>query len=196
MKSRISFVLVSMLLAAITIPASADVVYTQVNVSIPINGYYNLDLNRGGVVNFTLRSAFLQGYCQSGDEYLWGFDVIPGNEAGVMTPPTPGVAYASALRRGVMVGPYDNFYSGTAIMGELFWGACSTGSEGYWLGLSDRYLGLYVVGPDTQIHYGWAKVSTAAYVDEDGHLHATAFLSGFAYETVPGQPILTGQMQD
>lgn len=74
--SKASLILTAMLLAAMTRPASAGVVYTQVNVSIPFNGYHNIDLNRDGAVDFTLRSAFLQGLCQSGDEYLWLLDVI------------------------------------------------------------------------------------------------------------------------
>jgi hypothetical protein len=55
------------------------------------------------------------------------------------------------------------------------------------------YLELSFRGTDNQIHYGWTKLSTAAYVDQQGNLHAGIVLSTFAYETVPGQQILIGQ---
>lgn len=190
--TRLRLVLGSMLLAAITIPASAGVVYTQVNVSIPINSYYNIDLNRDGQIDFTLRSAFLQTSCDAGDEYFWFLNVVPGTGAAVVTARTPALGYASALPTGTVVGPDSNFSSRTATMAEMFWGACGSGTEGAWLGLPDRYLGLRVTDGDEQIHYGWAKISTAAYVDESGALHTSTFISGFAYQSLPHQPILTG----
>lgn len=188
-------ILTSMLLAA-TLQASAGVVYTQVNASIPLNSYYNVDLNRDGFLDLTFRSAFLQAYCESGDDYLWFLDVIPANTAGVMTTTSPGGALALALPAGVVVGPDDNFYSGTAIMAELFWGACTRGSEGQWLNVPDRYLGLRFSDSQKGTHYGWVKISSAAYVDESGHLQVSTFVSGFAYEAIAGQPILTGQISD
>lgn len=113
-----------------------------------------------------------------------------------MTVRTPGAAYASALSSGAVIGPADTFYSGTATMAELFWGSCGAGSQGVWLGLADRYLGLRFISPDNSTHYGWAKISTVAYVDASGHLHGTAFVSGFAYESLANQPVLAGQTSD
>lgn len=40
-----------------SLPAVAEIVYTPVQVSIPANGYYSLDLNHDGITDFTLRSA-------------------------------------------------------------------------------------------------------------------------------------------
>jgi len=196
--SKTTLIVTSMLLAAMTLPASAGVVYTQVNVSIPVNSYYNIDLNRDGIPELTLRSAFLQGLCQSGDEYVWFLEAIPGANANtaIMTTPSAGPALALALPAGVAVGPENNFYSGTATMAEVFWGACGAGNNGTWLNLPDRYLGLRFSDSQKGIHYGWVKVSTTAYVDEGGHLHATTFLSGFAYQAIAGEPILTGQISD
>jgi len=193
--SKTALVLTSMLLAA-TLQASAGVVYTQVNISIPLNSYYNVDLNGDGFLDFSLRSAFLQAYCESGDDYVWFLDVNPGSNAAVIAAITPGLAVALALPAGVVVGPGNSFYSGTATMAELFWGACTSGSEGMWLNVPDRYLGLRFSDSQKGAHYGWAKISTAAYVDDSGHLHVSTFLSGFAYEAIAGQPILTGQISD
>jgi hypothetical protein len=197
MKSaKVNLILSSMLLAAMALPASAGVEYTQVNVSIPLNSYYNIGLNHDGSVQFTIRSAFLQSSCNTGDEYLWFLNVIPATGAAVVTARTPAFDYALPLPGGVVVGPDANFSSGTATMAELFWGACGSGTEGTWLGLPDRYLGLRFTDAAKQIHYGWAKVSTAAYVDQSGVLHTLTFLAAFAYQTLPQQPILTGQTSD
>ena len=65
-------------IAALVVPATAEVVYTQVNVSIPVGGYYAIDLNHDGVADFSLRSPILQGLCQSGDQDSWNLTINPG----------------------------------------------------------------------------------------------------------------------
>ena len=54
---------------------------------------------------------------------------------------------------------------------------------GPWYNVPNRYLGLkfYVKG---KAHYGWARLKTTA-------CHAT--LTGYAYETIPNKPIITGK---
>ncbi len=190
-------VTILMLAAAVVLPANAEIVYTQVNVSIPTGGYYNIDLNHDGITDFTLRATLLQGLCQTGDEYSWYLDVAPATGNAVVTPLAQiGSAYAAALLNGVSVHDGQTFNSNSAVMAQLYWGACGSGSAGMWLNLPDRYLGLQFRAPDNSIHYGWAKVSTVAYVDRQGHFHSVTILSAYAYETVPGEPILTGQTAD
>jgi len=60
---------------------------------------------------------------------------------------------------------------------------------------ADRYLGLQFQAADGTNHYAWAKLSTAAYVDQDGHLHASTLLTGFAYQASPGVGIAAGATQ-
>ena len=178
---------------SVDLPADAQIVYTQVNVSIPVGGSYNLDLNGDGLIDFTLKSKLLQGYCQWGDEYDWSLTVIPAGGNDVVTSADPvGSDYASALRYAVPVNAKQNFYSNAAVMADLFWGACGVGVQGEWLNLPNRYLGLQFQASDGTIHYAWAKLSTVAYVDQDGHLHASTLLSGFAYQTSPGKEIPAG----
>jgi hypothetical protein len=195
----IGWMLIAMMLVASALlqAAKAEIVHTQVNVSIPEGGYYNIDLNHDGITDFTLRSPFLQGLCESGDEFSWYLDIVPANGSGVATPLAQiGSVYAAALPYGASVDDRLIFISSSAVMAELYWGACGSGSAGLWLNVPDRYLGLQFRAPDNSIHYGWAKVTTADYVDQQGHFHSVTILTGYAYETVPGEPILAGQTAD
>ena len=185
----------AIILATLTIvmlsPAIAEVVYTPVNVSIPVNGSFYIDLDHDGVPDFTLRSHVLQDYCQFGDGYAWNLSVTPASGNGVMA--ADGY-YADGLIQHRPVDSSQTFFSSTAILAELDWGYCGRGLYGEWLNLPNRYLGLsFRVAGDPDVHYGWAKVSEVAYVDQDWHLHTSTILQGFAYETIPGRGILTGQ---
>src|SRR5271165_4235063 len=75
-------VAITLLGAALFIPAQAEVVYTPVNAVIPSNGSYNIDLNRDGVTDFTLSERLLQVYCQFGDGIVWYAAVQPGQSNG------------------------------------------------------------------------------------------------------------------
>lgn len=183
-------------LAAVT--AQAEIVYTPVNIAIPLNTQYNMDLNGDGVTDFVLQSKVFQVLCQSGDGYSWTVSAPPAQ-------PNNGVVgfgsalgwFDSALPTGVQVGSNQTFYQGFAAMSEFKWGNCGTVVYGQWLNVPDRYLGLkfqILRNGVYETHYGWAKVTVAGYLDQYGHLQSATFLSGFAYETVPGTAIITGQM--
>ena len=56
MKSRTwMWMTVMSLFAALAIPAQARVVYTPVNVNLPTNGSYPIDLNHDGITDFTFQ---------------------------------------------------------------------------------------------------------------------------------------------
>ncbi len=183
------------LASGFVLPAEAQINYTQVNVSIPVGGSYSVDLDGDGVIDFTLRSKLIQGYCQSGDEYVWSLSVIPadGNEVETASNQA-GADYASALLYGAVVNAGQNFFPDQTILGELYWGTCGIGTMGEWLNLPNRYLGLQFRASDGSIHYAWLKVSTVAYIDQNEHLQATTLLSGFAYQTNAGLGIAAGAM--
>src|SRR5580704_9449702 len=185
------------LAAAFVVPAAAEVVYTKVDISIPVGGAYNIDLDQDGITDFTLRSHLLEDYCQFGDGYAWTLIVIPANGGGVVTDAGSVTASdAAALQNGLAVNHGQRFYGGVAVMAGLDWGFCGTSVFGEWLNLPNRYLGLQFKDAANNAHYGWAKVSTTAYIDQYGTLHASTVLSGFAYETTPNLGILTGQISD
>jgi hypothetical protein len=180
-----------MVLLIALLPAAAEVVYTPVNASIAIGDSYSVDLNHDGVADFTLRSRVLQSYCQFGNGAAWSLTVTPALGNGVVIAVSDR---AAALVQGTGVGRTQSFSFGTALMTELDWGHCGRGLYGEWLGYPDRYLGLEFRRPGSSgLYYGWAKLTDAAYVDEHGNLHARTIVQGFAYETVAGRRILTGQ---
>jgi hypothetical protein len=192
----LSLVAIVILASSLVLPAHAQIVYTQVNVSIPVGDAYNLDLNGDGVTDFTLKSKLLQGLCQWGDEYVWSLTVIPsgGNDVGTADDQA-GSEYASALQYGVPVNGGENFEPNASVMADLNWGACGIGMQGEWLNLPNRYLGLQFQTSDGTTHYAWVKLSTTAYVDQDEHLHASTLLTGFAYQASAGEGILAGATQ-
>ena len=69
----------------------------------------------------------------------------------------------------------------------------SSETYGQWINTSRRYLGLkFVTGG--QIHYGWARMMvelTRPSPIQRFQLHA--ILTGYAYETIPNKPIITGK---
>ena len=74
-------------------------------------------------------------------------------------------------------------------LGDNVMAKCIEYSSGYcfgpWLKVNGRYLGLKFVIRG-KIHYGWARLSV------DWTL-GRAILTGYAYETVPNKPIVTGE---
>jgi hypothetical protein len=182
---------------AMAIPSTAEVVYTPVRVSIPVNSSFNVDLDADGLVDFTLTSKLLQGYCYLGDEYLWKLTVNPSSGNAVTSRAGQiGSGYAAALTSGVPVDSQQGFYPALSTMAELYWGGCGTGAGGEWLNTPNRFLGVRFLGSDQNIHYGWVRLSSVAFVDEHGNFQSSTILSGFAYETIPSQQILTGQTSD
>lgn len=199
MKSRTWIWMSVLYLAVAVVTAQAEIVYTPVNVVIPVNGgQYNIDLDHDGVTDFVLQSKVLQSYCQFGDGYSWTVTANPAQSGnGVVAFGSPFGWFDSALPIGVQVGPNQSFYQGFAAMSEFEWGYCGTAAYGQWLNVPDRYLALQfqiVRNGVAETHYGWAKVSIAGYLDQHDDLQSVTFLSGFAYETVPGMAITTGQV--
>jgi len=191
--TRLTFITLLLLAFGLGLSAQAEIHYTQVSVSIPVGGSYNVDLNGDGVIDFTVQSKFIQAYCQSGDEFIWSLTVTPAGGNSVVTAlDQAGSDYASALQYGVLVNSGQSFYPGSSLMGELFWGSCGIGTLGEWLNLPARYLGVQFRAADGTTHYAWAALSTVAYVDQHGHLQARALLTGFAYESNAGVGIAAG----
>lgn len=194
--SSSTLIAIVILASALVLPANAQIIYTQVNVSIPVGESYDLDVNGDGVTDFTLKSKLLQGLCQWGDEYVWSLTVgsTGGNDV-VTAADQAGSNYAAALPFGAMVNQSQNLNPGASVMAALSWGACGIGTSGEWLNLPNRYLGLQFQTPDGTTHYAWAKLSTAAYVDQDEHLHASTLLTGFAYQSIADKGIAAGATQ-
>ena len=60
------------------------------------------------------------------------------------------------------------------------------GGNGPWFHKIDRYLG-FAFNIDGKEHFGWARLSVGRFI-----FNGTAAISGYAYETIPGRPIIAG----
>jgi len=173
-------------------PAEARIVYTPADVRIPRNSVYALDLNHDGFPDFWLINSFI--FFGSSTTSFVGLSVLPRmpNQDGVVAhqPCTGyGVLCAVALPKGKIIGSQSqSFNPGHAFMVDY-------GHEtkaGYWLpkpmGQVQAYLGLRFFFKDS-VHYGWARVKVQSISRRSNF---TVTLTGYAYETIPGQPIVAG----
>jgi hypothetical protein len=173
-------------LFAVTQSAEAKIVYTPANVSMPTNAYTNLDLNNDGVPDFAFyfyaygprkplgyhEEALQVDPLKTGNA-IWG---VPNTKVGEC---------AAALPAGAKIGAGAPFQSqqlpiwgsgGTAYSGPFYVCDFAQKTRGAFLGLK------FVINGET--HYGWAHVTVS---------HRDAVLQGYAYETVPNQPIFAGK---
>jgi len=179
---------------ALAQPAEAKIVYTKANEQILGQGSrLQLDLNHDGINDFFFRrnssahfTTSLLVYTKVFKNDIWG------------TQSTNGLKLASALRRGFRIGPSKHFSSGFTGSSGSSWGkimwkvqgcgtqtqTCTTHKFGPWgPPISNRYLGLQFRIKGKR-HYGWARVSW---------INGEYTLTGYAYETIPNQPIIAGK---
>jgi len=172
-------------LLALAEPSEAKIIYTKAHQVIGTNGFYGLDLNHDGIIDFLIQE---RGYpfSSSGSNGLGAKEAFGNGVRG-------NNFLASALSKGAPIGPHQNFINTTNSFGEVMFqagcsadGGCST--IGQWNGVSNRYLGLkfQLAG---KIHYGWARLNVAV---QAGH-NIVATLTGYAYETVGNKTIRAGQ---
>jgi hypothetical protein len=178
------------MLPAATI-AEAQIVYTPSN--IPMNvGFAGgaitaLDLNNDGVAdfNFTNFSYSTHGL---GGFYLKISAAQEGNQIdGYQGPHFNVLAYA--LPGGVEIGSKAHFLSAPngQFLGNVEHGTQSGTDSGSWQKVETAYLGLKF-SIDGQVHYGWALVK---FTGPGAFLNGSIY--GYAYESTPDQPIVTGQ---
>lgn len=93
------------------------------------------------------------------------------------------------LRAGVRVGPKGKFSPYADVLARV-WRKSDTGtfySSGPWKNVKNRYLGLKF-SIQGQIHFGWARM-TISIINHN----VSGILNGYAYETVPNKPIISGR---
>ena len=181
---RIRRVVIAISLAAaglltLTCPASAKIVYHKVNIKIPANSSYFLDLNRDGVVDFTIHTYFRSQKCGSipGAVIFEGVDEITASGNG--TEGSPPVR----LAEGDPIGPSQTF-SGSGGTMAYFDEACTIYHYGGIWYRESGYLGL-MLQVSGETYYGWAELAVGS---------DTATLTGYAYEDTPGTSINAGQV--
>ncbi len=196
-------------LLAIAKSAEAKIVYTPADVKISVNGGpVPLDLNHDGVVDFVFSNVFYKSgslMFSSDHVYLGTGGGNTRNEFWGQGAMSASQRFASALHAGFSVRSnkshfqkrtngvmarvwVDYFPAGPVAPCISHTGGCDSGTEGQWLYTRNRYLGLRFL-INGQAHYGWARVVVNR--PATGNL-ILATLTGYAYETVPDKPIITG----
>jgi hypothetical protein len=178
-------------LLALAQPSEAKIVYTRVHTKIPANTHVGLSLTHDGVRDL---SFFWRSYSSNGS---LGLRVYPVEPKGVIGYQGAGrsVFCASALTSGVVVGPKDNFMPprGGRQLVNMWVGFVTDGngtdSYGRWRDVERGYLGVKF-SDKGKTHYGWVRLNVKETKIGDG---IDAVISGYAYETIPNKPIITGE---
>ena len=199
-------------LLAITASSEAKVIYTKAYTIIPNSGAsVILDLNHDGIADFSFRNE-IYSY-----DHGTGFSLRVGCALSNSGTSTAGCLYqtnqiwgkgvvsnrfASALRPGFLVRPSKSYFQQRAAVGRgalvarVETGGTTSGpfngSAGQWLYTKYRYLGLKFV-ISGQVHYGWARLDVTLIRPTLKARGIYAVLTGYAYETVPNKPIITGR---
>jgi hypothetical protein len=164
-------------------PASAEIVYTPVNVAV--GDSYAIDLNGDGVVDFTL-----ERFIPYRTQFLALDYSVKGNA--VRPPVNKDDVDAAALPAGAMIGKGQSFTTATsyggAIMAVAFAYGTVSNQGGPWISATNKYLGLKFL-INGKFHYGWARLTVGSYKGDNNNVT----LTGYAYETVPGRMLHAGQ---
>lgn len=177
--------------SALSEPAQARIIATPVNISIPENGgIIQFDVNRDGIPDFGL-SANIYEFAGTppplGNFSSW-VSVVPaqnGNEVWEVS--SNQIECAAAVHAGNVIGVRRPFKPGPLLM-MIATGSATRGRSSHcpWRGTHPPYLGLKFL-INGEVHYGWARVISVI---------RSTVLTGFAYETIPGKPIVAGATQD
>jgi hypothetical protein len=184
-------------------PATARIVYTPIHHVIGKNGHYGIDFNHDGISDVTIFNAMFRSNGASVNVVRAFPSQLEsgGVEGGLYDKSWPGTFFEAALKPGARIGHNRSgppFYQRGVMVGQCAHGThnsappCSSHAYnklGSWANVKDRYIGVtFAVHGKT--HYGWARLS----VDLSRKpFKATAILTGYAYETIPGKAIVAGK---
>jgi hypothetical protein len=167
--------------------AQAKIVYTPANVRIVANaGLVGIDLNHDGIADFGLSNRSRRQSFGTSESLI----VVPSRQANEIWGAHTyfsgrQVLCAAALPRGTKVGPKGAFQQDSPYGLQMAWYG-KNGFYGRWLHVKQAYLGLkFLIKGKT--HFGWVRVK----LDTQQRPFA-ATLTGYAYETIPGNSIIAG----
>ena len=168
---------------ALAQPAEAKIIYTPAHLLIPPGMAYGIDLTHDGVDDFQINN-FHRVNSHYDTIFLAAWGNFKGDAvAGLLR--LSSTSYAYALFRGAKIGPSLQF-SGNDMLATTY----SHRVFGKWENVRDRYLGLRLQIKG-KIHYGWARLNVS-FVSP----RISALLTGYAYETIPGKPIIAGRTKE
>jgi hypothetical protein len=179
--------------------SEAKVIYTETHQVTHARVPLYIDLNHDGIKDFVLRTMYYRGsYSEVGLDasgYHNNNNAVVGKR---FSRSSYFFSAASALPAGARIGPKSKFPVRFPFMAVEIFNRLHTSQHsdvGPWVGkgqgVRNRYLGLKFV-IHGKIHYGWARVSVTL-----GHQRqyddVSGTLTGYAYETIPNKPIITGK---
>lgn len=173
-------------------PAAAQIIYTPSNIPMA-QGFAGgaitqFDINNDGTPDFAFSNFSYLTHGFGAVDLKISPDVTGNAIVGILLSGQQRTT-AAALADGVEVGPNANFQSQGLYMAGVFFGSTNTLHSGSWLSVETAYLGLkFMVNGET--HYGWARIK---FVSPVGFNFLSGSIAGYAYESTPNQPILTGQ---
>ena len=176
---------------ALAQPAEARIVYTRTHQVTSPQQVLAIDLNHDGIKDFGISTSYAggSGFFSVG---LKVYQYYIGHANRIA-----GKGDAAAFRAGAQIGPKRLFsYNNHQMAREQFNQGQRFHVSGPWAntgnGVKNHYLGLKFIIKD-QVHYGWARLTVtlgnhAVLGDVEGTL------TGYAYETIPGKPIIAGNI--
>jgi hypothetical protein len=181
---------VGMLVA--TPAAQAKIVYTKAHVVIGRDHKVVLDLNHDGKNDFVFQETFFTT-TSVGEDHSLTLSVVPAHKANEIW----GMGNkGSALPAGVRIDAKGRFSYAKKAMAVDFYADGTGGSgtcSGRWNNVKNRYLG-FKFSINGTTHFGWARLNVAC-ITKYGNHQVSGLLTGYAYETVPNKPIITGKTE-
>jgi hypothetical protein len=169
---------------ALAQPADAEVVYKPAHVVLTYGHTYSLDVNGDSIPDFLLSDLLVNS--SSGHAFLLTVHAQAAGNFVVGFPTEDRFIDAAALMNGAPIAPATGETSAllaafsTAIGGGHYLYGRWPNTKNHYLGLSFKING--------QTHFGWARLNVLTNTNND-----TAYLTGYAYETIPGKGIVAGQ---
>lgn len=186
--------------------AEAKIIYTKTRVVLQGDQPFPLDFNHDGIADFYLLFRNVETF---GGFAYEGLDACHHPNGAYGCIPSASSSYsplnairvnqtgsANALHAGKVVKKGQRFKDKVPVaMGAVAWVTWTSGRTtwgGPWVnggkGVKNRYLGLKFQ-INGRFHFGWARLTVATTPPHD----FKATLTGYAYETIPSKPIVTGQ---
>jgi hypothetical protein len=175
-------------LGLLTLSPSAEgkIVYTPANLPLMNHNQVFFDLNHDGINDFFFYGQSISR--RSVSTFFFRLTVSPAQKGNAIwgIESNEHASCAASLPRGTRVGPKRPFQANRAVL--LDWSGGPNGGTAYcpWAGKTGTaYVGLKF-SIKGQTHFGWARTKNSSISPY------SLYLTGYAYETVPNKPIITG----
>ncbi len=180
-------------LLSTTLPAEGQIIYTPSNIRMHVAEMNKgpaltlLDLTNNGKADFSfVMTSTSHFYSYSGNSHFKNFlKIVPA--AGNAVVQGKLASTASAVPAGVKIGPNEKFAAGGRYLMIKSYKNGVYRNSGTWEQVEYAYVGLKFL-IEGQVHYGWARIK----FPYPGGTHYPS-IYGYAYESTPNRPIVTGQ---